>query len=139
LIVYVESNYVLELSLEQQEYDQASRILEMAERQSINLSLPDFALAEPYSRVHQLGDRQRQALVVLREEQDDLERRGSKRQIALALADLQLDLGLIADEEQRRLEEIVDRIILVAQLIPLTRDIVAEAWLKRDNSRTSLR
>jgi predicted nucleic acid-binding protein len=47
MIVYVESNFVLELVFRQEQFDAASRLLSMAEGQSIELVIPAFALVEP--------------------------------------------------------------------------------------------
>ena len=46
--VYVESNFVLELVLEQEQHQACEEILTLAASRTIELALPAFALIEPY-------------------------------------------------------------------------------------------
>ena len=46
--VYVESNFILELALEQEQSSSCDAILSLGERQDIRLVLPAFSLSEPY-------------------------------------------------------------------------------------------
>jgi hypothetical protein len=46
--VYVESNFVLEIVLEQEQHQACEAILTLAESRAIELALPAFALVEPY-------------------------------------------------------------------------------------------
>ncbi len=49
MIVYVETNYVLQLALRQEEAGASDSILERARRDLIKLVFPAFSLSEPYS------------------------------------------------------------------------------------------
>lgn len=49
--MYVESNFVLEIALGQEELTAAERLLVAAEQGAIELALPVFALSEPFARV----------------------------------------------------------------------------------------
>lgn len=51
MIVYVESNFVLEIALEQREASSAEAILGLAENGEIELAIPAVALAEPFSKL----------------------------------------------------------------------------------------
>src|SRR6266446_5464157 len=48
MIVYVESNFVLELAFLQEEYESCLELLRLAESQDIHLVLPAFSIGEPY-------------------------------------------------------------------------------------------
>jgi hypothetical protein len=48
MIVYVESNFVLEMVLRQRDAGPAEQILELAEKGKIELAFPSFALCEPF-------------------------------------------------------------------------------------------
>ena len=48
MTVYVESNFVLELALEQEECDSCNAIVELANRGLVVLAVPAFSLAEPH-------------------------------------------------------------------------------------------
>ena len=51
MIVYVESNFILEMVLRQREAGSAERILEIAENGKIELAFPSFALCEPFRTI----------------------------------------------------------------------------------------
>ena len=48
MIVYVESNFVLELAFLQEEYESCLELLHLAESQAMHLVLPAFSVGEPY-------------------------------------------------------------------------------------------
>lgn len=67
MIVVVESNFVLELALRQEEFEHCEEILRHAEAGSIRLAVPAYSLVEPYQTWHRrAGERERI--------RDDLER-----------------------------------------------------------------
>lgn len=51
MIVYVESNFVLELAFLQEECAQAEEISKLAESGEIQLAIPAFSGGEPYERM----------------------------------------------------------------------------------------
>ncbi len=48
MIVYVESNFVLELAFLQEEHERCLALLSLAESRDIHLVLPAFSIGEPY-------------------------------------------------------------------------------------------
>ena len=48
MTVYVESNFVLEQSLQQEECDSCAEIIDLASKSRIALAVPAFSLAEPH-------------------------------------------------------------------------------------------
>ena len=61
MIVYVESNFVLELAFLQEAYERCLELLRLAESQDIHLVLPAFSIGEPYE-VWVRRSKQRRAL-----------------------------------------------------------------------------
>lgn len=59
MIVYVESNFILELALEQKEAAAAKGILELAESGKIELAFPSLTLIEPFVTVMHLQSERR--------------------------------------------------------------------------------
>ena len=51
MIVYVESNFVLELAFRQEDCESSDNILQLAEAGKIELMLPAYFLGEPYERL----------------------------------------------------------------------------------------
>ncbi len=48
MIVYVESNFVLELAFLQEEHESCDELITLAESHSIKLVVPAFSIVEPY-------------------------------------------------------------------------------------------
>jgi hypothetical protein len=62
MIVYVESNFVLEIALGQEQATSAEALLAFSESRSIELVLPSLTLTEPFSTVtHRDCDRRKLA------------------------------------------------------------------------------
>lgn len=55
MIVYVESNFVLEIALGQEENAEARRILNLAHEALVEIAVPSFALCEPFGTITQRG------------------------------------------------------------------------------------
>lgn len=51
MIVYVETNFVLEIAREQEQVESANQILILAEQGKIELAFPGFTLSEPFSTI----------------------------------------------------------------------------------------
>jgi hypothetical protein len=51
VIVYIESNFVLEIALEQEQSSAASSILSLAESRQIELAYSSFILSEPFASI----------------------------------------------------------------------------------------
>ena len=51
MTVYVESNFVLELALQQEQCDSCLKIIDLATDQRITLAIPAFSLAEPHQTI----------------------------------------------------------------------------------------
>lgn len=127
MIVYAESNFVLELAFVRADHENAERLLELSEAGRIRLVVPAFSLAEPHETLIRRARARRSLLVQLSAEIDELAR--SKPYQALAQRS-RVVTGVLAaseDDERHRLNRVVERIIAGADVIPLTADIAATA------------
>ena len=118
MIVYVETNFVLELALQQQEQRPCHHLLELAEHKTIDLAIPAYAISEPHEKLIRKA-RERKALSTkLRAELTELGRSShhadSLEQYA-HIAKLLVDSSL---EENQRLEEMQTRLLNTAAIIP---------------------
>lgn len=125
--VYVESNFVLELALLQEQHAACEEILEMCAAREISLVLPAYSLMEPYGTVmRRQGDRKRVKAAV----------DGELRQLARTavyterLQDLERATRLLldsAEEDLERLESVRSRLLECAEIVPLDQAILARA------------
>ena len=125
--VYVESNFVLELALLQEQHISCEEILRLAESAGIQLAIPAYSLIEPYEafiRHHQQRKRIKRDL--------DIEIRQIARTIDYGhrlhgFQDISAILIDSAYEEAKRLELVRARLLKVAEVIPLEAEILVAA------------
>ena len=130
--VYVESNFVIEIALQQEEASAAEAILRLAEQRQIALGLPAFAVCEPLTtlfrhdegRVRLLDELDSQ-LVQLRRSAHHKDLAEQARHIVGALAD-------VGRMDMARLEDILGRLTAVAETLPLDGEVFAGALRYRD-------
>ena len=127
MIAYVESNFVLEVALRQEEAEAAEAILRLAEDRKLQLAFPAFALMEPFStiRYHHV-ERQRLARSV-DEQLKQLQRSTPHKQVAASLKRVPIALGEIYRTEIDLLEQTVGRLLAAGKPIEVNRSSFAEA------------
>lgn len=125
--VYVESNFVLELALLQEQHVSCEEILQLNETGKIQLVIPAYALAEPYETlVRHHKERKRIKAEIDRE----LRQLARTTTYAQQLSEFQSLTALLidsADEETKRLERIRARILKAAEVVPLDASVLATA------------
>jgi predicted nucleic acid-binding protein len=117
--VYVESNFVLELALLQEQHASCEDLLRLCEGGRMQLVIPAYSLAEPYET---LTRRHRQRKRMKAELDEELRQVARTTTYAHRLSGFhQLTTLLIdsADEEAKCLEEVRSRLLQVAEVIPL--------------------
>jgi predicted nucleic acid-binding protein len=127
VIVYVESNFILEAAALQEEHQACMDLLQMSEQDEIRLVIPAFALAEPIQTVRR-RHAERMAL-----------QRGLNREISLLSRSVRYmdrlrqaaEVASILDEsrheEQERLDDVLLRTTTIADVIPLDGEVLGRA------------
>jgi hypothetical protein len=122
--VYVESNFVLEVAQEQEDYKACETLLELAEARLIELAMPAYALVEPLqtvgSRIKSWTDLSKN----VEEQLNQLRRSEALRADAAALS------GLVAkavEAVSAGYEEVRLRLLATARVLPLDREVFVEA------------
>jgi hypothetical protein len=127
MIVYVESNFILELAYLQEESNHCEKILQLAEVGKVNLILPAFAIAEPFSAW--VGrKRQRQQLhEKLGQELRELGRSEPYARARETFQDVTKALLISSEEEKSRLDGVILRVLDQSYLIPIEASVVKNA------------
>jgi predicted nucleic acid-binding protein len=120
MIVYAESNFVLELAFLRKDHEDAERLLELSESGSIRVAVPAFSLAEPYETLTRRAKTRRTLQEQLATEIGELARSRPYADLAKTSRAVTSVLAASAEEERQRLGGIVDRVIGAAEIIPLT-------------------
>jgi hypothetical protein len=127
MIVFVESNFCLELAFKRSEFDAANEILAMAESSKITLVVPAFSLVEPhYVLEHDRRLRKRLHDEVTREV-GQIERSAGYEQLRSQSRSLLVALASKSDSDATEFEMVKGRIGKCATVLPLTMEIIATA------------
>jgi predicted nucleic acid-binding protein len=127
MIVFVETNFLLELAYLQEEHESCEEILALAEAGRVELMVPAFCVAEArMSHLRQIKQRaefhdslSRQIRELSRSKPySDVSSRS--RELISALVDS-------AEEERRRLRVLLDRILAAGRIVPMTAEVLRRA------------
>jgi predicted nucleic acid-binding protein len=127
VIVYVESNFVLELALVQEQHETCDQILRVCEAGVSRLVLPAFSMVEPLETLRRHEVARRRVRNALEDELKQLARTAIYQE---RLRDVEPVLELLvqsSDEDLQRLASVRSRLLACAELIPLEGSILAQA------------
>lgn len=120
MIVYVESNFVLELVLEQAGRAACEELLRLAEAGRLTLALPALAMFEPYYKLAGDHAKRRETKDAIFRDLTQLERTHSLEQSSRNIRnDLELLLVQSGESAMRRFESARARLLHSARVIPL--------------------
>ena len=125
--IYVETNFVLEIALAQEQHNSCEDVLALCLARRARLLIPAFSIAEPYQTLERRHRRRRQTKRELDRELIQLARTASYARSlsdSRSLVDLLIDS---TDEEARRLEATRKQLLEAAAVLPLDADILKAA------------
>jgi predicted nucleic acid-binding protein len=125
--VYVESNFVLELALLQEQHASCEKILCLCESADIQLAIPAYSLIEPYETLIRHHHQRKRIKTDLDGEIRQIARTAGYTQRLRGFQDLTALLIDSADEEASALESVRTRLLKSAEIIPLSNEILAAA------------
>lgn len=125
--IYVETNFVLELTFEQEQNEACERILELSEANQINLILPADSLAEPHEKLNRQANSRRELQRLLNNELGQLSRSLSYANRIKSIKDIAKLIIQSNQEEWQRFVQYRDRLIDCAEFIALDINILQAA------------
>ncbi len=127
MTVYVESNFVLEQSLQQEECDSCAEIVDLASNGRISLAVPAFSLAEPHVAI--LGKEKARSRLSndLRHHLFELGRSKPHRAVPATFETLASVLIASAQFERDGLRDTISSLLQNAEVIPLDAPILRSA------------
>ncbi len=127
--LYVETNFLVEVALAQEECASCEEILSLPETGSTQLIFPAFCIPEAY---HAVVGRHRERVRFSNQLDDQLMqlRRSATFKASGELAAVQRSLTTSTQDEQARFRSCVSRLIAVARLVPLTLEVLklSDSW-----------
>jgi predicted nucleic acid-binding protein len=128
LRVYAESNFVLELTLEQEDAAACEEVLDLATQGALRLAIPAFALVEPFSTLEWRRRERRRLDIEARKHLKELARTQSLARRAESAADALTELMVsTAQVAAQRLREIRTELVAVADVLPLSSETFRKA------------
>lgn len=124
MTVYVESNFVLEQTLQQEPCDVCDQIIRLADSRRITLAIPAFSLAEPHQA---LGLREKARNRFVNDFRGHIREIGRSRQhrtVPDELAPFASILIRSAEREQNGLRESINGLLKTSDVIPLDADVL---------------
>ena len=125
--VYVESNFVLELTLAQEESDSCEQILLMGEAGNFQLFLPAFSLAEPYETLIRRDKDRKEIARELQQELTQMRRSVPRQTKVEAVREVIGLLTLSGSEDMDQLAHTSEAILSAASVIPLNSEVLLSA------------
>ena len=123
--VYVESNFVLELALLQEQSDSCERILGLAETDGVHLVIPAYCLAEPYEVLTRRRKRRTKMKRELDAEFGQIARTETQADRLREFHDMTGLLTTSVEEEEKRLDQVYSRLAKTVEVIPLDAEVLA--------------
>jgi len=120
VIVYAESNFLLEIALGRENEAGARQILDRAENGAIELAVPVFCLCEPFSTVAYRARKRAQEFRAVQRQLEDLGRGEAHRDLINAVATPLSDVLDVEIRERTQLEDVVGRLLNCANILDLS-------------------
>lgn len=127
MIVYVETNFLLQVALGQEQARAADDLLALAEQRRVTLIVPAFSLSEPFATLAQRERARRNLRNTLSEQLRQLRRSEPHQDAAAALEPLLQFLQGLEREEFGRLQTTVGRILATAHSVPFDSEVFTTA------------
>ena len=125
--VYVESNFVLELALQQDQWEICEAILRLCEENRVQLLVPAYCLAEPHETLVRRHKQRRKIKKALNDELGQIARTATNT-AQLSGFDRLTDLLISsAEQENSNLNEVAVRLLRTAEVIPMDASVLANA------------
>jgi predicted nucleic acid-binding protein len=119
MIVYVESNYLLEMTYLQEEHSSCEQLLTLAESSRIQLLLPASSIPEVRASLRGKLHRRREFYDRLRIEFRELSRSKPYEDLSRTVQPITAALIDLIENDEKRLDALLSRIFKVCEIIPV--------------------
>ena len=105
ILLYVETNYILELAFAQEQSESCQRLLEISEQGNLRLVIPAFSIGECFETLVRRSKKRKQLANTVSMELREISRSLSYRSEAVALDSITRLLIPSLEDDKRRLDE----------------------------------
>ena len=132
MMIIAETNFIIELALEQAEAEQVESIVEWAEEERINLAIPAFAFTEAYVNLALQSKRRNDVQNRLLAEIKQMSRSRAYAGISQSPNSIIEALSSFDTEHYSKLAKVARRLSAVAKLISVTDEVIEKIPERRD-------
>ena len=132
MIVIAETNFIIELALEQAEAEHVESIVEWAEEKRISLAIPAFAFTEAYVNLALQSKRRNDVQYRLRAEIKQMARSRAYARLSQSPNSIIQALSSFDTEHRSKLAKATQRLSAVAKLISVTDEVIEKIPERRD-------
>jgi predicted nucleic acid-binding protein len=125
--IYVETNFVLELTFEQEQCASCEQILQLCEAGQAKLIVPAYSLAEPHEKLSRQARRRRELQQLLDAELRQLSRTASYVSRIKSIQDIASLMVQSNEEERHRFIQYRERLLNIGEIVALNANILIEA------------
>jgi predicted nucleic acid-binding protein len=125
--VYVETNFILELTFEQEQCSSCEQVLLLCETEKARLIIPAYSLAEPHEKLNCQARLRRELQQSLDAELRQLSRSGSYKNRIISFQSIGSLITQSNEEEQSRFSSYRQRLLDTGEVIALTTDVLLQA------------
>lgn len=136
--VYVESNFVLELALLQEQHVACEAIVQLCEAGDLRLVLPAYSFMEPFETLRRRQLDRGRVKNALEEQLGQLSRTSAYRDRIRDFEKVTLLLADSSDEDLERLGSIRSRLLSCTDLVPLESSILTQATIYQERHGLSV-
>ena len=130
--VYIETNFILELAFSQEQAESCLQLLETSEQGKSRLIIPAFSIGECFETLVRRSKQRKQLAETVSTELKQLSRSLSYRSEVTALDSITRLLISSLEDDKRRLDETLARMLSTCEIIPLSKEVVMNAMSYRE-------
>ena len=130
--VYIETNFILELAFSQEQAESCLQLLETSEQGKSKLIIPAFSIGECFETLVRRSKQRKQLAETVSTELKQLSRSLSHRSEITALDSITRLLISSLEDDKRRLDETLARLLSTCEIIPLSKEVVMNAMSYRE-------
>lgn len=125
--IYVETNFVLELTFEQEQGSSCEQILQLCEAGKAKLIVPAYSLAEPHEKLSRQARSRRHLQQLLETELRQLLRTASYTSRIRSIQDIASLMIQSNEEERHRFIQCRERLLKIGEIVALNASILSRA------------
>ncbi len=125
--IYVETNFILELTFEQEQCSSCEQILQICETGKAKLIVPAYSLAEPHEKLTRQARSRRELQQSLDAELRQLLRTAAYSSRIKSIQDIASLMIQSNEEERYRFTQYRDRLLEIGEIVALDSSILSEA------------